>query len=117
MNLPNLRRGERIEVAAAQMIVMRAHDYIFVGLARQPGENIIDRSPRRLDVNLYQSVKTLREVKGSGLGTRVDLFLNLLQRFSQGLEPRFGCRVLHLDKEDANIFRPAHAAEASQQIF
>ena len=52
MNLANLRRSQRIEVAAAQMIVVRADDDVFVGLPGQPCENVVDRRARRFDVDV-----------------------------------------------------------------
>ena len=48
---------------------------------------------------------------------RVDLLLHLFQGLAGGLKPRVRDRVLHLHHHDADILRPADAAEARQQIF
>src|ERR1700686_3547934 len=61
MDLADLRGGEGIEVAAAEMIIMRADDDVFVGLARQPCEHIVDRGARGFDVDVKGQVKGVGE--------------------------------------------------------
>ena len=117
MDLADLRGGEGIEVAAAEMIIMRADDDVFVGLARQPCEHIVDRGARGFDVDVKGQVKCVGERERCGLGGGVDLLLSILQRFSRGLKPRFRNRILRLHHDNANIFRATDAAEAGQQIF
>ena len=52
MNLTDLRWRQRIGVAAAQVIVVRADDDVLVGLAGQIRQHIVDLRVRRLDVDL-----------------------------------------------------------------
>ena len=57
MNLADLRRRERIHVAVAQMIVVRADDDVFVGLPRKVGEHIIHRGACALDVDAERNAQ------------------------------------------------------------
>ena len=50
MNLADLRRRERIVVPIAKMIVVRAEDHVFVGLAGQIRQHIVHGAARRFDV-------------------------------------------------------------------
>ena len=52
MDLPDLRRGQRIIVAAPQMIVVSSDDDIFVCLSRQIREHVIDGRARGFDVHV-----------------------------------------------------------------
>jgi hypothetical protein len=47
----------------------------------------------------------------------VNLLLQFPERFARRLEPALRHIVLDLNKNDAGIFRPAHAAESREQIL
>ena len=46
MNLPDLRRRERIVVPVAQVIVMRAENHVLVAFPREVGKHIVHRGAR-----------------------------------------------------------------------
>ena len=58
MDLADLRWGKRIEVAAAEVIVVCADDDVFVGLSRQPRENVVDGGASGLDVDVKREMKS-----------------------------------------------------------
>ena len=51
MNLPDLRRRERIGITIAQMIIVRADDDVFVRLAGHIGEHVIHGGMDRVDMD------------------------------------------------------------------
>ncbi len=61
MNLPDLRRREGIEIAPAEMIVVRPDDHVFIALAGQPRENIVDRCACGLDVDMERQMERVGE--------------------------------------------------------
>ena len=73
MNLPDLRGRERIGIAVAEMIVVRADDDVFVGFAGEIGEDIVDGGVERIDVHVDAQVQRVGKGEGCGLGAGVDL--------------------------------------------
>lgn len=117
MNLSDLGGRERIDVSAAEVIVVRADDYIFISLPRKISKHVIHCGPGGLDVHRERCVLTRRQFERRRPGRRVDLILQSSERLPCRLQPFIGHGILDLRKDDADIFRPAHAAEASQQIL
>src|SRR5689334_18794545 len=117
MNLANLRRSQRIEIAAAEMIVVRADDYVFVGLSRKPSEHVVYGRVRGFDVDVKSDVQVFRKGERRRLRAAVDLVLHFFHRFSGGLKPGIRRRILDLQHFNANVFRSTDAAKASQQVF
>ncbi len=117
MDLADLRGRQRVGITAAQVIVMRADDDVLVGLARKIGQHVVHPRVRRLDVHLHGELQRLRKSERRRLAEVVDLLLDLSQRLAGRLEPALGDGVLHLQQHDADVLRPAYAAEAHEQIF
>src|SRR5579864_5219885 len=114
MNLPYLRWRERIEIASAEMIVVCSDDDVVIALAGQPGKDVIHGGPRGFDIDVERDTKRVRKGEGVWLRSRVDLILNIFQRFPRGLKPGIRDGVLHLNQHDANIFGTADTAEAGE---
>ena len=51
MNLADLRRRERIEIAVTEMIVVRAENDVFVGFAGEVGEDVVDGGASGFDAD------------------------------------------------------------------
>src|SRR5215470_13252525 len=58
-----------------------------------------------------------RKCERRWLARAVDLLLNFGQRLSRRLKPFLRDCILDLNKDDAAVHGPAHAAEASEQVF
>ena len=114
---PICEGASELESPVAQVIVVRADDDVFVGLAGKIREHVVHPGVGRLDVNLQRELQRLRKRKRCRLAQVVDLLLHLGQRLARRLEPALGDRVLHLQQHDANVLRAAHAAEAHQQVL
>ena len=52
MYLPDLRRSERIDIAVAQMVIVRAHDDVFIGFAGQISQYVVYRGVEHLDLDV-----------------------------------------------------------------
>ncbi len=96
MNLPDLRRRERIGIAVTQMIVVRADDDVFVGLAGKIGEDVAYGGVERIDMHVDAQVQRGGKGEGSGLGACVDLVLHGGERFARGGEPILRYFVFYL---------------------
>ena len=56
MHLADLRRRQRVLVAVAEMVVVRADDDVFVGLARQIAEDVVNRGLLALDIHVERDL-------------------------------------------------------------
>ena len=117
VNLADLRRSEGIEGAAAEMVVMGADNDVFVGFTGKISEDVVDGGMSGFDIHGKRGMQGFRKCEGSRFRGGVDLLLNLFQRLPCRAEPVVSYRVFHLGKQEANVFRTAHAAKAGQQIF
>ena len=117
MDLADLRRSERIEIAAPEVIVVRAENDVFVGFAGEIGEDVVDGGASGLDADGEHGSLRGGKGEGSGLGGGVNLFVEVFEGFAEGLKPGIGNGIFNLGAEDADIFWAADAAEASKNIF
>ena len=63
MNLADLRRRERIVIAVAEMIVVRAENDVFVGFAGQIREHVVHRGARGFDVHVDRQMHMCSETR------------------------------------------------------
>ena len=77
MDLPNLRRRQRIGIAASKVIEMRANDDVFACLARKIRENVIDLRVRGFDIHLQRQLQRSGKCKRVRLAAVVDLLLDV----------------------------------------
>ena len=117
MDLADLRWGQRIEIAPAQVIIVRAHNHVLIGFTGEVGKHVVDGGLRGFNVHFQRKTKVVRKRKGCRLGCSIDLALDIGQRFSGRAKPGFHGRVLCLDEENSAVDRPADAAKSRQQIF
>src|SRR5579862_7149892 len=106
MHLSDLRRGERVFVTQAQMVVVRADDDVLIRLTRQVRHDVMHGLRVVPDVDVQLDLQ-LRQRKGLRLQILVYGFRNLAKVMTVGLEPRLGGGGLHLDKKIPASVGPA----------
>src|SRR5580704_96740 len=77
MDLADLRRSERIEIAAPEVVVVSAEDNVFIGFAGEIGEDVVDGSAGGLDADGEHGGLSGGKGEGGGLGGGVDLFVKI----------------------------------------
>ncbi len=111
MDLPDLRGRKRIEIAAAEMVIMRAKNDILAGFAGKIGEDVVHFGVDGLDVDGKRGAQRVRKVERRRFVRGIDLLLHILQSLSCRLKPAVRDIVLHLGEQNADVFRAADAAE------
>jgi hypothetical protein len=109
MNLPDLRRRQRIVMPITQMIVVRPDDHVFIRLARQIRQHVVHGRALGFDMHVERQPHAVGKRKRFRLGRRVNLVLHVAKRFSRRRKPFLRHGVLHLHQHDAGILRPADA--------
>src|SRR5580692_1356218 len=117
MDLADLRRSERIEIAATEVIVVSAEDEVFVGFAGEIGKDVVDGGASGLNADGKSGYLSGGKGEGSGLGGGVNLFVEVFEGFAEGLKPGIGNGIFDLGAEDADVFWAADAAKTSEKIF
>ena len=116
MHLAYLGRGQRKHFAQPQMIVVRADNDVFVGLARPITHHIVGVADHALNVGVQVNAQRAGESEGARLQIGIDAFDNFLQGPAGFGEPGIGERRLQLEVRNARVFRARHPAEALQVI-
>src|ERR1700679_3816718 len=104
MDGADLRGRERMLISQAEVIVMRADHYIFVGGARQVGGDIMNG----FGLEAYVDRKIdgeLRESKGVRMAVLIDLLRDGAQVVAFGFHPAFGGVELDANEQDAGVGR------------
>ena len=105
------------KVTAAEMIVMRTENHIFVGFAGEIGQDVVHFCVGGLNIDRERGVHGIGKAKDAGLRGGIDLILHVFQRFASGLKPAFRDCIFHLSKNNPSILRAVHAAEAGEKVF
>ena len=117
MNLADLRRRERIDVAVTEMIVVRADDDVLIGLAGKIGEHVVHGGARLLDIDAERNLQLVGKRERRGRRRRIDLILHVGERFSRRCKPCVRGVVFRLHDHDAGVLGPVDAAEFRELIL
>ena len=107
---------ERVLSAQPQVIVVRADDDVFIGLAGQEGSHVVHGLDGALDVEIGVHADGIGEGEGLGLEVLIDRGFNFLQALAGIGEPLFDAGFLHLHKRNAGIGGARGDAEFLQFI-
>ena len=116
MHRADLRGRERMLVAQAQMIVVRADDHVLGGLARQVGRDIVNRLDlvHQIDGQIHLELWQERTSAASDL---VDVLGDFAQVAAFGVQPRFGGSLLSLARRGCRRRWAAGGAEFLQLVL